>query len=60
MREVNEVKKGMENLTDTMYDFVERTLKDESPSPQALAIVPSLVDKLEKCISQKEDAKEKA
>lgn len=54
------MKKGMENLTDTMYDFVERTLKDESPSPQALAIVPSLVDKLEKCISQKEDAKEKA
>lgn len=42
----------MENLTNTIYDFVERTLKDESPSPQALAIVPSLLDKLEKCINQ--------
>lgn len=49
----------MENLTDTIYDFVERTLKDQSPSPQALAIVPSLLDRLEKCINQKEDAKER-
>lgn len=49
----------MENLTDTIYDFVERTLKDQSTSPQALAIVPSLLDRLEKCINQKEDAKER-
>lgn len=51
--------RNMENLTNTMYDFVEKTLKNETPSPQALAIVPSVLDKLEKYIIQREDAKAK-
>lgn len=40
--------KKQKKLMNTIYDFVEKTLKDDSPNPQALAIVPSMMDILER------------
>lgn len=40
--------RSKENLINTMYDFVERTLQNEEASPQALAIVPSVLEVLDK------------
>lgn len=38
--------RSKENLINTMYDFVERTLQNEEANPQALAIVPSVLEVL--------------
>lgn len=50
-----EKERSKENLINTMYDFVERTLQNEEASPQALAIVPSVLEVLDKNFIQGEE-----
>lgn len=51
--------RSKENLINTMYDFVERTLQNEEANPQALAIVPSVLEVLDKNFIQREDETKK-
>lgn len=51
--------RSKENLINVMYDFVERTLQNEEASPQTLAIVPSVLEVLDKNFIQREDETKK-
>lgn len=53
------MERSKENLINTMYDFVERTLQNEEANPQALAIVPSVLEVLDKNFIQREDETKK-